>query len=321
MMSSPNAPSNRVCVFAPAPLLTVTLETAEGADDTEIHLHAGGQGFWIARLVEVLGAEVVLCSTFGGETGRVVRGLLEDEPLTLRSVGTGGWNGCYVDDRRSGERERVGEMSPTPLTRHEVDELYGAVLVAGLDATLTVLAGAGLDPILPSDVYRRLTADLAANGRPVVVDLSGEPLRAAVAGGASVVKVSHEDLLRDRQVEDGAVPALADAMSEFADHGAQLVVCSRAEQPALALFHGRVVEVCGPVMEATEHRGAGDSFTAALAAALAAGQSFEDALKLGAAAGALNVTRRGLGTGAREEIERLAELVEIRDAEVAAGGR
>ncbi len=265
-------------MFAPAPLLTVTLETAEGADDTEIHLHAGGQGFWIARLVEVLGAEVVLCSTFGGETGRVVRGLLEDEPLTLRAVGTGGWNGSYVDDRRSGQRERVGEMHPTVLTRHEVDELYGAVLVEGIDATLTVLAGAGLDPVLPTDFYRRLTSDLAANGRPVVVDLSGESLRAAVAGGASVVKVSHEDLMRDSHVDDDAVPALAAAMTEFADHGAQLVVCSRAELPALALFHDRVVEVCGPVMEATEHRGAGDSFTAALAAAFAAGQSFEDAL-------------------------------------------
>ena len=89
-----------------------------------------------------------------------------DEPLTLRAVGTGGWNGSYVDDRRSGQRERVGEMHPTVLTRHEVDELYGAVLVEGIDATLTVLAGAGLDPVLPTDFYRRLTSDLAANGRP-----------------------------------------------------------------------------------------------------------------------------------------------------------
>ena len=60
----------RVCVFAPAPLLTVTIESkADGSGDDEIHVHAGGQGFWIARLVAELGVEVVLCGSFGGETG------------------------------------------------------------------------------------------------------------------------------------------------------------------------------------------------------------------------------------------------------------
>lgn len=35
----------RVCVLAPAPLLTVTLEETDGPGDAEVHLHPGGQGF------------------------------------------------------------------------------------------------------------------------------------------------------------------------------------------------------------------------------------------------------------------------------------
>lgn len=67
----------QACVFTPVPMLTVTVEEADTG--TELHLHAGGQGFWIARLLAELGVDVTLCATFGGETGRVVRCLLADE--------------------------------------------------------------------------------------------------------------------------------------------------------------------------------------------------------------------------------------------------
>ncbi len=302
-----------MCVLAPSPLLTVTIEAAAGTDDAEIHLHPGGQGFWVARLLSRLGVDATLCATFGGETGQVIRSLLETEPLSVRWTPTTGTNGAYVDDRRSGTRARVGATGPVSLSRHEVDELYGLALVEGLDAVVCVLGGPGAGAVLPDDVYRRLSADLVANGCTVVADLSAGPLAAAVAGGATVVKVSHEELLRDKRVCDDRVDSLVEAMAELRAKGQQAVVCSRAERPALACFDGRIVEVNAPVIEALDGAGAGDSFTAGMAAALADRQPFETALRLGAAAGGLNVTRRGLGTGDRRAIERLAAHVEINE--------
>ena len=129
-------------MFAPAPLLTVTIEqTPDERLSDEVHLHAGGQGLWIARLVAELGVDVVLCGSFGGETGRVARNLIREEGVEVRGIETSGSNGAYVHDRRSGERVETASMPADALTRHELDELYGIVLVEAFDATVTVLGG------------------------------------------------------------------------------------------------------------------------------------------------------------------------------------
>ena len=65
------------------------------------------------------------------------------------------------------------------------------------------------------------------------------------------------------------------------------------------------------MFEALDQRGTGDSMFAATGVGLARGMSLIDALRLGMAAGALNVTRRGLGSGTRDEIERLAAHVTV----------
>jgi hypothetical protein len=49
-----------VAVIAPSPVLTITVEP-----DDEIHLHAGGQGFWVARMIARLGVPVTLCCALG----------------------------------------------------------------------------------------------------------------------------------------------------------------------------------------------------------------------------------------------------------------
>lgn len=313
MGDSPRA-HPRVCVFAPAPLVTVTIEKTPDDEETdEVHLHAGGQGFWIARLIAELGVDVVLCGSFGGETGRVVRNLIADEGVDVQGVKTSGSNGAYVHDRRSGERVETASMPPDALTRHELDELYGIFLVEGFESAVTVLGGPHGPAVVPPATYRRLATDLRGNGATVVADLSGDPLRCALEGGVDVLKVSEEEMRRDGRLapDDDDDDALLRAMRELTREGAEHVVVTRAERPALALVDGQAIVVEPPRLEATDHRGAGDSLTAGVAATLARGGDLVEGLRIGAAAGAINVTRRGLATGKRPEIERLAPHVAV----------
>ncbi len=136
-------------VFAPSPVLTITIEP--GPARPAIHLHAGGQGFWVARLAATLGCGVTLCCALGGEPGRVLRTLIEAEPITLRPAAAGTPNGAYIHDRRSGHRIEVVTVDSAPLGRHAADELYGIALGAGLDADLTLLTGCQPADVVDAD--------------------------------------------------------------------------------------------------------------------------------------------------------------------------
>lgn len=313
--SSPDRP--RVVVLAPAPLLTVTVESSTRGD--EIHFHPGGQGVWIARLVASLGVESVLCSSFGGETGQVIEALLKRWGIEVRSVSAEGWNGAYIHDRRSGERVIVAQNDVNPRSRHNVDELYGVAFAAGLEADVVVLGGpetsrmtrAEVPEAVPIEIYSRLARDLRRNGITVVVDLCGAVLEAALEGGVDVLKVSDEELKVTGEVADTSTDSVVEAMTRLRTRGAGAVVVTRAERPILASIGNAMHELQSPGVDPIDDRGAGDSVTAGITAALASGSDLIDAVRFGAAAGALNVTRRGLGSGSRREIELLARHVQV----------
>jgi 1-phosphofructokinase len=303
-----------VAVFAPSPLLTITVETG-AAGVPEIHLHAGGQGFWVARMVARLGARVTLCAPLGDDTGRVLRPLIEAEGVAVRAVDVQAADGAYVHDRRSGERQVIAESPAGELRRHEVDDLYGAALATGLAAGVVVLTGPAHAGVVPSDLFRRLALDLRANGCRVLADLSGETLTAALRGGIDLLKVSHEEVIADGYAESGRSTHIAAGIDRLRQAGADQIVVTRAAEPALAHLDERWLEIVGPRLEPLDHRGSGDSLTAGLAVGMARGLAPEATLRLGAAAGALNVTRRGLGTGQRADIDVLSRYVTVRSVE------
>lgn len=303
--------SPTVVVLAPSPLLTVTVEDRAGEPD--IHVHAGGQGVWQARMISSLGVEVVVCAGLGGETGQVLGHLIPAEGLSLCPLPVQARNGGYVHDRRGGEREVVAEAPGGALDRHEQDALYEIALREGLRAGFALLSGPHDDRVVPDAMYRRLATDLAANDCTVAVDLSGSRLTAVLGGSPALVKVSHEELLDDGRADGDDVPALIRAMRGLREEGAGTVIVSRAADPALALVEDAVLEIHVPPLEAAEPKGAGDSMTAGVVAAMARGGPMREALRLGAACGALNVVHHGLGTGGADAVAALAERVELVD--------
>ncbi len=296
-------------VYSPCPVLTVTIERHRAAP--ELHLHAGGQGVWQARMLAGLGVRAVLCTTLGGEVGRVLSALVAAEAFEIRAVMSGGSTGWYVHDRSEGHRREVAGHPGGPLDRHEIDELSNVALTEGLRAGVAVFGGPTEPGLVPPSTYRRLAADLRANGIRVVADLAGEHLGAAVAGGVFLLKVGHDELVDAGRARDESLAELRTAARQLRAEGAQAVVVSRAEQPALAIIDGNEVLVETPRLELADPRGAGDSMTAAITAMLARGADVAEAVRVGAAAGAVTVTRHGLGTAPAAAVAEVAKRVRL----------
>jgi 1-phosphofructokinase len=303
----------KVAIFSPNPMLSITIEalTAEGGDD--IHVHAAGQGVWVARMAAELGAEPVLCGFIGGEVGSVLRPLLEELPGELRLVETAAASGAYIHDRRSGEREPVGQSAAMPPSRHEVDDLFSVSVAAALGCDLLAICGPYPEEGVPLEIYSGLVTDVKANGVPVIADLSSPRLDRSLEGKPDLVKINDWQLAGYVSGPVDTEERMRAAMERVQEAGAGSVIITRAGDPALAMRDGKVWELKPPKFERGAREGCGDSMMGALSATIAAGREWDDVLRLSAAAGATNFLRHGLGTGARTVIEELALQVQLRE--------
>ena len=309
-----------VCVFGPSLFLTVTIEEVNnegesgGENHAQIHLHPGGQAFWIARMLRHLGEEPLVVSPLGGEKGAILEALAPLWGVALERVDVEPEPPGYVHDRRTGDRVEIARSRGAQLNRHELDDLYGKVLEQGIAAGFTVVTGRQESHGFPLDAFTRLGSDLRATEVTVVGDFHGEELEAFLEGGPiHTLKVSDEELIADGWMPESPGEAdRVDALFDIASMDVSNIVISAADAPTMALLGGDVWVATGPTLEPVDHRGSGDSMTAGLVASVVKGLDPEDTLRLACAAGAANVTRHGLGNVKPGLVDVLAERVEVR---------
>lgn len=300
-----------VTIFGPNPILAITIEQ-RGANEDDIHIHAGGQGVWVARMAGEMGAYPILCACCGGETGRLLEPLLDALPGERRCVQTAAASASYVIDRRSGEREMIAHAWSDPPSRHEIDDLFSITCAAALDSKVLVVCGPVPQDALPLELYGKLVRDVREHGVKVIVDLSPPRLDSALEGEPDLVKLDEWQLA---EFEAGPV-SKPDQLRAGAEHilekGAQAVLVTRGGEPALLLREGRSWELVPPRFGEGASEGSGDSMVGAIAAALANDIDWEESIRLGAAAGAANFLRHGLGSGSRDVVSDLVKRVELR---------
>ncbi len=278
---------------------------------SSICFHPGGQGIDAARAIREMGEDSVLVAFNGGESGTVLRAMLGaygiKHQLVPISAPTSATLKLTVDYRE----QQVFQLPPPRVSRHESDDLYSAASLLTMDCKVVVFSGIAVEG-MPTDFFPSLVRHANNHGVKSVVDLEPELMLTVLDAHPTVIKPNVDQLRRIFDLREA--PSTDDLLyvaEELRRRGATNVVISLGPLGAVAVGDDFALRLTAPKVEAVVERGAGDCMVAALAVGLAKGMPFEEAARMGTAAGCAKVLRHGFGTCRRDVTERLMSRVKV----------
>jgi 6-phosphofructokinase 2 len=272
---------------------------------THEYANPGGGGINVARVFVRLGGQARCIYLSGGPTGVALDGLLDLHQLVRTRVAIAGHTRIAVTtlEHATGQEYRI-----TPAGPEVTEAEWRAALTASANARCSHFVASGSLPRgAPPGFYAELARAIAPQGARLVLDTSGEALRAALAGGGiELVKPSQGELEALVGAKLPTRRAVVEAAMGIVTAGqARLVAVTMGHQGAILARAEGVTDCPAIPVEARSTVGAGDSFVAAMVFALCRGQSEVEAFHLGVAAGTAAVLHPGTGLAQADDIARL----------------
>jgi 6-phosphofructokinase 2 len=246
----------------------------------------GGGGINVSRALKKLGCDSLAIILTGGENGRKIQQLLNDEGINLKVVDTDGntRENIMVYEEKTGEHYRFVMPGPEMQSK-EWQNLLNTIQNLSPKPEYLVASGS-LPPGVPDDFYARMAAHARKNDIKMVIDTSGAPLKHAMQEGVYLAKPNLREMkeLLDKPKLTGM--ELDQAAKKILDKGyCTLLIVSLGEKGAMLARKDMIEYVVPPVMPVVSAVGAGDSMVAGMVLGCVKGFWPEKAIRYGVAAG------------------------------------
>ena len=271
----------------------------------------GGKGVNVASFLSDLGHRVAVTGFLGRENSAVFERLFEEKGMTdrfLRVPGKTRVNVKIIDEAQ----HRITDINFPGQTvgPAELVSLRTAVMEFVPDHHWFVLSGS-LPAGVPVGFYAELVDLLKAAGKRVVLDTSGEPMRAAIGSAPYAIKpnvAELEEVLGTSLPDRGAVVAAARALVKG---GIEYVVISMGKDGALFVDGRECLLALPPAVEVKSTVGAGDAMVAGFVAARIRGGSLADCARLATATAVGALTQLGPRLPPRDSLESIMQQVSV----------
>ncbi len=274
----------------------------------------GGKGLNVAKVAKLCGEEVLATGFVGGHAGAYVEDMLNAIFVPNDFVHTANETRSCINilaaDGSSTEFLEPG----APVTKEDVAEFLEKF--AGLVKTSDVLTISGSVPKgVDTDIYAKMVTLAKAEGKPILLDTSGDLLKEGIKSCPTMVKPNDDEIEALLGVPVTNKKEILAGAKKLHEMGIGYVVVSLGADGAMVVcdegvFHGRP-----PKIETVNTVGCGDSMLAAFAVGFARGYAIEESLKYAVAVSAANALTMATGHFEKEDMDNIFPKVVVERVE------
>ena len=272
---------------------------------------AGGKGLNVSRVAAAAGEKVLATGFLGGFSGEYIKSLLAQDGIDSDFVKIDGeTRSCInVADLTTGKHTEFLEPGAkvSETEQQTFLERYKKYLPLCSVAVLSGSLPQGIEP----EFYGTLISLAKEQGKKVILDTSGEPLKKSLTFRPTLIKPNADEIRQLCGLSDDSTESLQHAASELYRSGIEIVIISLGKKGSMAACEKGIFLCDSPYVDVVNTVGCGDSMVAGFAVGLARGYSFEDTVRMGVAASAANAATMTTGSIRQEDLQRLRPLVHI----------
>ncbi|HEL0380234.1 tagatose-6-phosphate kinase [Streptococcus equi] len=294
------------------PLNRLTLDTINRVNRTT--KTAGGKGLNVTRVLAEAGQSVVATGFIGGKLGDFVIHQLQEQGISNQFFKIKGETRNCIAVLHEGMQTEILEAGPY-IDMDEAEGFLNHMSIIAKQFDVLTFSGS-LPKGLAAHYYQDLITMARAYGSKVVLDCSGAPLKAVLAGKdkPTVIKPNLEELedLIGQPVtldEERLISLLSQPLFE----GIEWIIVSLSAQGAFAKHHNRFYRVTIPKIEVVNPVGSGDATVAGIAWALAEGDDDETLLKKANVLGMLNAQETRTGHVNMAHFDELFDRIQVEE--------
>ena len=276
---------------------------------TKSRIDCGGKGFNVSRMLSNLKTPSIAMGFVGGKSGE----RLEQELQALGINTVFNWvegetrTNVSIVKADNSKYLKVNEAGPA-IVQSDIDALTDKVQLNAKPGDWWVLAGS-LPPGVPATFYASLISIIKGAGANVMLDTSGEALRAGCGVKPTIIKPNMEEARELTASVCGKDATDAEVAKAVLAMGPENMIISMGKDGALLATHDDLQMVKTPTIKERNPIGAGDSMVGGIIWGLSQGQPLIEALRAGIACGAATASKEGTELGSYEMvIELLSQM-------------